>query len=550
MKNRSLKVHFLRFINNKSFLTSAIVFTLFSIGYLMFDLYRDIQAGDDLFQFVYTLWNTNRNSIYSFAFFLLLSYEFCSKIYVNKLYEAVCCTKKGLSSIGFYNVSILMICNLVYSVLLFFCNLTIFLVMYSFDEAFIIHIFLNILINIFLVNTFAIMFGFAVSFFKSKILSYMFIVTFLILGSKIGESLAGAIVVSTNNAINAFEIFDLLNVFPPNMDWTPTYAMGFSILPYRIILIFTWILIFSTISFYFMKSKKTKIMSAISLVAVILLATLYFQPEAKLVLNDNPEGEALSDQYYYLNYDGEKSEPVFNVEKYDLYIKIGREFNCCSTMYLDCNSNEFVFTLYHGYRINKITDGQGNQLDFKREGDYVTVFSIKNIKSVVIDYSGTGRGFYSNYQGLYLPGDFPYYPVAGKHMIYDETYSSVIPSNIPEFKITVSSNLPVYSNLKSEEENIFYGKTKVPCLFAGFLTSLEHEGMTLVYPYLYGETIYIEQILQDIEQSRFSGKTIFIEPHVNISFPTFIREYEDVVLTSSFGGLLIDESEVEIYDKS
>ena len=102
--------------------------------------------------------------------------------------------------------------------------------------------------------------------------------------------------------------------------------------------------------------------------------------------------------------------------------------------------------------------------------------------------------------------------------------------------------------MKSDEKNGFYGKTKVPCLFAGFLKSLEYEGMTLIYPYLYGETIYLEQILQDIEPNKFYGKTVFIEPHVNIHFESFSREYNDVVLTSAFGGLVIDESEVEKLD--
>lgn len=548
MKRKILKLHFLRFINNKLFFISTLVFSLFSVGYLMVGLYRDIQAGDDLFQFVYTLWNTNKTSIYSFAFFLLISYEFCSKLYINKLDEAVRCTSKGLSSISFYNVSVLMIYNVFYSFILLLYNCIIFLVMCSFEQAFILHVFFNILVNIFLVNTFAIMFGFAVSFFKSKILSYLFIVVYLILGSKIGESLANAIVISTDNRFNAFKIFDFLNVFPPNMDWTPTYAMGFSILPYRIILLLVWIFIFLTVGLCFIKSHKTKTMSVISIVLVIVFTISYFQPEAKLILNDNPEGEALADQYYYLNYDGEYSEAVFNVEKYDLRIKIDREFNCSSTMNLDCNSDEFVFTLYHGFRINEITDQQGNHLEFSRDGDYVSVFSVQNINSVTIDYSGTGKGFYSNYQGLYLPGDFPYYPVAGKHVIYDDTYKSVTPNNTPEFSIIVSSNLQVYSNLKSDEKNVFYGKTKVPCLFAGFLKTLEYEGMTLIYPYLYGETIYLEQILQDIEPNKFYGKTVFIEPHVNISFESFSREYEDVVLTSAFGGLVIDEREVEKLD--
>lgn len=548
MKNNILKINFKRFIDNKLFIISTLMYICISVGYLIFSLYRDIRAGDDLFQFVFPLWQTNIISIYSFAFFLLLSYEFCSKLQANKLYETILCTKKRLLSISIYNLAVLSIWNLIYSIILFLYNFVAFLTLYSFDTNYITHIFLNILINIFLINTFAIIFGLAASFFKSKILSYSSIILFLILGSKIGESLAGTIVVATDNGFNAFKIFNLFNIFPPNMSWTPTYAMGFSILPYRIILILIWVLLALTILLCSLKTKKIKIASIFSLIMVIVLGVAFIQPESKLVLNSDPEGEALGDQYYYLDYEGENVSPTFNVEKYNLNIKIDRELSCSANIMPDSSNAEYDFTLYHGYRINKVTDQDGKDLKYNRIGDYIDIFTTEKITSINIDYSGTGKGFYSNYQGLYLAGDFPYYPIAGKQVLYNETYLSIVPNNIPEFEITVSSNLQIYSNLNSDKRNIFYGKNKTPCLFSGFLTSKEYMGVTIIYPYLYGETVYLEDILQNMDLNKFYGKTIFIEPHVNISFESSLREYDDVVLTPDLGELIMVESEAEMYD--
>ena len=548
MKNNILKINFKRFIDNRLFIISTLMFICMSVGYLIFSLYRDIRAGDDLFQFVYPLWQTNIISIYSFAFFLLLSYEFCSKLQANKLYETILCTKKRLLSISIYNAAVLSIWNLIYSIILFLYNFVAFITLYSFDTNYITHIFLNILINIFLINTFAIIFGLAASFFKSKILSYSAIILFLILGSKIGESLAGTIVVATDNGFNAFKIFNLFNIFPPNMTWTPTYAMGFSVLPYRIILILIWCSLALTVLLCNLKTKKIKTASIFSLIMVIILGAAFIQPESKLILNGDPEGEGLGDQYYYLDYEGESVSPAFNVEKYNLNIKIDRELSCSANIMPDSNSDEYDFTLYHGYRINKVTDQNGKELKYNRIGDYIEIFTPEKITSINIDYSGNGKGFYSNYQGLYLAGDFPYYPIAGKQVLYNESYLSVVPNNTPEFEITVSSNLKVYSNLNSNNENKFYGKTQTPCLFSGFLNSKEYKGITIVYPYLYGETIYFDAILPNIDFNKFYGKTIFIEPHVNISFASHVREFDNVVLTPSLGELIMTESEDEVYD--
>lgn len=549
MNFKILRINFRRFINNKLFIISTLIYFCVSIGYLIISLYRDIQAGDDLFQFVYPLWKTNTISIYSFAFFLLLSYAFCARVKANTLYETVCCVKNGLLKLSGYNVIVLTIWNLIYSFILLVYNTAAFLIVYSFDKAYIIHICLNILINIFLINTFAIVFGLAVSFFKSKILSYSSMIIFLLMGSKIGESLAGMIVIATDNGFNVFQIFNLFNIFPPNMDWTPTYAMGFSVLPYRIILIAAWLFLAVTVAAFCIKKSRINVMSVISLIMVIALLVLYFRPESKLVLNNDPDGEAMSDQYYYSDYAGESISPKFNVEKYYLDIKIGRELSCCATIVPDSSIDAYVFTLYHGYRINKVTNQEGEELEYNRDGDYIEIFADEPLSSIKIDYSGNGKGFYSNYQGIYLAGDFPYYPVAGKQVIFsDYSYISVVPSNTPEFEITVSSNLQIYSNLNSDEENVFYGKTKTPCLFSGFLAAEEYMGVTIIYPYLYGETVYLDDILQNMDLDRFYGKTIFIEPHVNISFETSIREYDDVVLTPNLSELISVESEGDMYD--
>ena len=91
------------------------------------------------------------------------------------------------------------------------------------------------------------------------------------------------------------------------------------------------------------------------------------------------------------------------------------------------------------------------------------------------------------------------------------------------------------------KDNCFSGYTQAPCIFAGFLTAKEQNNVRIVYPYLYGESDHIDDIFEMIDLDKCAGKTVFIEPHVNVQFDGIIRSYEDAVLAPNYGDLLPDE---------
>lgn len=541
MKKNMFQLNMKRFVENKLYLFSMITYICLTIGYLIYIFNKNNAVGDELFQYVFPLWRTNVISLYSFAFFTFLAFEFSVNLYNKNLHEVFLCTPKKLNSICLNNIGVLTIWNAAYSVLLIIFNCFAFLSLHSYDKKYLIHIFLNIIVNIFLVNTFAVVFGQAVSLFKNRMASYIVIIMFLIISSKIGESISGAVVLSTDNRINPYYIYNFFDIFPPNLNWTPTYAMGFSILPYRIYLLLFWIFIMITIIIIFLNNKIVSAKSVFSVVLSVICVLLFVSPSSKIVMNSAPNNESMSDQYYYLSGNTENEKANYFIEKYEMKLKIDRKLNCNITMYPDKNLSEYSFTLYHGYTVKKVTDQNNNKLKFIQNGDYITVYCEDEIISITISYSGSGKGFYSNYQGIYLAGDFPYYPVAGKHPIYTESYNPIISENTPYFDISVISDLDAYSNLYEVKDNCFSGYTQAPCIFAGFLTAKEQNNVRIVYPYLYGESDHIDDIFEMIDLDKCAGKTVFIEPHVNVQFDGIIRSYEDAVLAPNYGDLLPDE---------
>ncbi|HBV44647.1 MAG TPA: hypothetical protein DEF14_09695, partial [Ruminococcaceae bacterium] len=122
------------------------------------------------------------------------------------------------------------------------------------------------------------------------------------------------------------------------------------------------------------------------------------------------------------------------------------------------------FTLYHGYKISSVRDGGGNKLRFEQDGDRFTVFNPekKSLDRIVLKYSGFSTQYYSNLQGLFLPGYFPYYPHSGSLPVYNmemgEIYRFVL-DKPTHFRVKVDSSQTVYSGLEQTGKNEFEGST-------------------------------------------------------------------------------------------
>lgn len=107
------------------------------------------------------------------------------------------------------------------------------------------------------------------------------------------------------------------------------------------------------------------------------------------------------------------------------------------------------FTLFRGYRVSRVTDGSGVDLAFSQVGDVVRVVS-EGSGDYVFEYEGSGWRFYSNHQGTFLPGTFPWYPWLGEQRYFDGRQAGrpfLAPEKPALFKVSMDSASPVFSNV-------------------------------------------------------------------------------------------------------
>ena len=139
----------------------------------------------------------------------------------------------------------------------------------------------------------------------------------------------------------------------------------------------------------------------------------------------------------------EQSKRFWRVTDYDMTVHLGRmlDVQAILTLQADRACDEFLFTLYHGYKVSNVTakriDMQNEdekdidntkktesvQVSFTQDmaQDIVTINIDQPVYelTVQIDYSGYSNRFYSNSQACLLPGWFAWYPMAGEQSVFE-----------------------------------------------------------------------------------------------------------------------------------
>ena len=150
----------------------------------------------------------------------------------------------------------------------------------------------------------------------------------------------------------------------------------------------------------------------------------------------------------------------------------------------------YRFTLYRTYRIHRVIDENGTELPFTQDGDYFTITPDQATKKITVEYKGYSPMFYSNRQGICLPGCFPYYPWAGYKQIYyatpdaeSELVSFIPRTDLPEasFSVSLSSKYPVFTNMGiSRSKEPISGTANALSLMSGMLETQELSGYDMI----------------------------------------------------------------------
>lgn len=256
------------------------------------------------------------------------------------------------------------------------------------------------------------------------------------------------------------------------------------------------------------------------------------------------------DQWRYMIDESEQQErkAEFQISACDMELTLRRQLKAKVTIVPDKQDLEtYDMTLYHLYEIDKITDENGKELEYQRDENSLTVYGDEDgTEAICMVYHGGSPTFYSNWDAMYLPGWFPYYPIPGFHPIYkDYEYVNNTLEYEAKFDIEIDTGGIVYSDLERVEENHFSGMSSGPTLLSGFVKEQELEsGIRCIYPYLYVDSTPNNTFTKDDQefvlsrlQEEYSDVNIIMMTPLIPTCGAYIYDDEKIVDSANFRGL-------------
>lgn len=480
------------FIKNKPLIISSIALFILLVAYLV--LYMTTSSANS---YIYFAKDTLMLSQIFFIAFLFISYEFFYLSKSSSCKECIGATCRGEGAFLRGQFLVLISLSVLFCITIFICHIAFYFLCGNTDVDFIIHMGFNILLNFFLMSIIAILFACIDALLFKRLPAYLIIFVFIILTGPTFRSLFA------NTKL--YQIYDFFNFFP-YLNFMPNHGFGFSLLPYRWARVLFWVFLFAAILLFQVKRYKkyiSHLMSGICIVLALSMIIVYAQPVSKV---DMSEHYQLQEMEYYKEHKQQVKNADFRILSYDMKFDIKQILKAEVDIYVDKkNLKEYNFTLYHGYHIQEVFDQHGNPLLFNQDGDYLMIDnnSALDVSLFKIKYTGYSNTFYSNSQGIYLSGAFPYYPKAGFYNLYIDnlqSYTYSIPDDTINFRVEFTRGSDkVYSNLDKQKDGVFTGKSKGATFLKGFYTTKNIDGIELVYPYLATELITEEVAREEIK---------------------------------------------------
>ena len=526
-------------LRSKLILAVYTVFTVFFI-YKAIDFYTPdiIHYEGNLLQF----------SVYAFAIFAFLGFEYCVKCKKSNMDECLKAMKNGFFKWSTAELKCMLIPISAFAGVALCIHLIVFFTGETAFFSYLPRLLADLLLNYFLLPLTGAVFGLFFANFTNRLIAYLLLVLITLLGSPLITGIDAMIYEITKIDLSYF--FRLFEFFEPDLTWTPVYAWGNSLVPQRWCILLFWIFLLGAVIFYKTSAQKKPVKLLRSAVALFLAAVCLFTavlPGSKVLLgSDNmAESATMADStYYYEHPDGKKAkrEVQFQISEYTADLRVFTKLHAKVTMKIDTpDLEEYTFTLYHGYKIKSAKDQNGNALQFKQEEDHFTVAPNGNTTEITVKYSGFSPVFYSNAQGIFLPGYFAYLPQSGLRPLYDSDNRGFYRCEYNEdtvFNMKINSLQKVYCNLEETGRNTFSG-TGYPSLFMGaYAEYTTKQGIRVIYPYMdssiNGNTI--EEDTAPFYGSKClpsSVKTIFIEPDTKAlsAYNIYFQDADQLITT-------------------
>lgn len=305
--------------------------------------------------------------------------------------------------------------------------------------------------------------------------------------------------------IPVFVIRDFVCLLQPNVPASPDPLYGLPAEWYRQAAMLFWILLLLCFCSWKLlrREKRARLLSVIVLAGCMaVMGYGVLNKGSVLLMTGHPESALEDSAKYNMKEPVMEEEASFSVSSYVMDLSMKKEL--VAEVGLSIRQKEalpeYVFTLYHSYRVKRVTDQSGNELPFRQEEDSVRVDNenLLPVDTLHFSYQGHSPAFYTNSKACFLPGFFPYYPRAGRHAVYELGFLNT-DSPAADYQIRVTGlRSPLYSNLQ-ENGGVFTGTADQALLVSGYCATKKVNGVTcLYYPFQ-------EHYMENIEYM-FSGE--------------------------------------------
>ncbi|TCS96884.1 hypothetical protein [Hazenella coriacea] len=229
-----------------------------------------------------------------------------------------------------------------------------------------------------------------------------------------------------------------------------------------------------------------------------------------------------------------KDQTPFIIPSYHLKVKSFRQLVVEAQLEIKPTKKgeDFVFTLYHGFRIREVLGKEDQVLPFIQKGDQIQITVPHSVQAdeiypVKLTYEGTGPFlFFANEQAVYLPNYFPWTPVAGAHNVflakdgYAGNYLPVISNEKATYKVEYQGPSPLFTHLPQTEDGIWSGESIEGITLLSGMVEQSKIGKTTVY---YPQSMYrmagLDQYLKDLEGMRAQIEQDFGSSQLSKEFP-------------------------------
>ncbi|MFA0816119.1 MAG: hypothetical protein ACC608_10080 [Anaerofustis sp.] len=508
---RLINFHFKLFYRTIYLALSYLMILIITNSYLSWLLVKNAGTFDFLRY-------SNNVGIMALIAFMFISYEYVKKAQDINLQETLNSLENARIKIVLSQVTALLIPIALYWFNIVLYNIIVYYVRNVGYPPYLMHIFLTTILNILLVSLFACLVGvyFALKF--KRIASYGIMIAIIFLMSPFFENLTFTFYQIWD--INIYPLWYLISMIAPDPQSATDLLYGLPIEISRwsssvaeIIIVLIGILW----SQWGKNKKKLLVTTAFLSAAMISLIILYIQPSSIVRKDLGPSSVNFIEDRYETEENGSATDSYaidadFEITSYVINLDISNELYADVLMTIDTSGNldQYAFTLYRGYKITGLTTSSGEPLAFTQQGNYFTIDQSlpEPSETVHITYEGSGNKYFSNYQGISLPGYFPYYPMAGHLQLWESQSNNIFVNtdfNMKFFDVHINSKINIVSNLTESDSNHFQGNASTVSIFGGLIQNQEVAGITVGN---FAVDSYDTSELSDLEQEWQSMKSL------------------------------------------